>query len=227
MVRERPQEQVWRADGPPARAFTLVELLVVVAIVGLLASLLLPALAGAKARAKGSQCASNLHQLGLATMMYVQDHQGKQQLDGFLGGEETWGAILATNLNLRARDIFLCPAYKPFRWDNWLTIYGIRLDPPEEAASGPDGLILQTAAIARPAEYLHVADTTSQAQGGYTARQYYFFRVGTPLKLVHARHQRRANGLFLDGHVESCNQVRLDSLGVPAEYGRDTAPGYF
>ncbi|HMO65952.1 MAG TPA: DUF1559 domain-containing protein [Verrucomicrobiota bacterium] len=61
---------------PPVqrRAFTLVELLVVVAIVGLLASLLLPALAKAKSRAKSAACQGNLRQIGLALRMYVDDH---------------------------------------------------------------------------------------------------------------------------------------------------------
>ncbi len=54
-------------------AFTLVELLVVIAIIALLISLLLPALGAAKGAARTAQCASNLHQLLIATEMYRGD----------------------------------------------------------------------------------------------------------------------------------------------------------
>src|SRR5271157_5764009 len=66
-----------RDDG-----FTLIELLVVVATVAILATLLLPALAGTKPNSQAFQCVENLLQLVLAWQMYAEDNNGKLAPNG-------------------------------------------------------------------------------------------------------------------------------------------------
>ena len=61
----------------PLHGFTLVELLVVVAIIGTLVGLLLPAVQAARSQGRRTACASNLRQIGLATLQFADAHQGR------------------------------------------------------------------------------------------------------------------------------------------------------
>jgi prepilin-type N-terminal cleavage/methylation domain-containing protein/prepilin-type processing-associated H-X9-DG protein len=96
----------------PTAGFTLIELLVVIAIIAILAAILFPVFARARAKAHQTQCLSNVKQLALGALMYIQDSD-MQMPDGYLyggqnGGPAIWDVAVFPYVN--NYDIFLCPS---------------------------------------------------------------------------------------------------------------------
>lgn len=95
------------------RGFTLIELLVVIAIIAILAAILFPVFAQARAQARKSVCASNLKQLALGTLMYVQDYDETfpPRFGGASSGNAPWAQTIQPYL--KNKQIAGCPDMKP------------------------------------------------------------------------------------------------------------------
>jgi prepilin-type N-terminal cleavage/methylation domain-containing protein/prepilin-type processing-associated H-X9-DG protein len=123
------------------RAFTLIELLVVIAIIAILAAILFPVFAQARTKARQASDLSNLKQMSLATLMYVQDYDEVMPSAGIndsLGRYYTWHvSILPYTKN---NQIYKSPQYA-FRWDDkdWRTGWAWDLLEQAGAVKAADG----------------------------------------------------------------------------------------
>ena len=91
------------------RGFTLIELLVVIAIIAILAAILFPVFARARAKARQTSCLSNVKQISLALMMYAQDYDEAYPCVNHSTGYDWWQPLQGY---VRNAQIFRCPAYR-------------------------------------------------------------------------------------------------------------------
>lgn len=217
---------------PPASdvhrsAFTLTELLVVIAMMVLLASLLLPALGGSKASAKSIQCASNLRQMGIAAHIYVDDNADFYPIaqydivEGSVAFLYAWDfTTIASNPNVvipgllwQGRTILQIQQCPSFNGDaNWLTDpytgynYNTSYIGHGQGENIPEP--------AKGSDVMHAGKTVLFGDGQYSGGADKFMRapwpnpgdagfVGRWSGTQGFRHQNLSNAAFCDGHAES------------------------
>jgi prepilin-type N-terminal cleavage/methylation domain-containing protein/prepilin-type processing-associated H-X9-DG protein len=96
------------------RAFTLIELMIVIAIIGVLIGLLMPAVSGARESARKAACTSNLRQIGAGLMAYAGDNNRRLPYFTDAGSDQLWELSPNTRdsifKGITARDVFYCPS---------------------------------------------------------------------------------------------------------------------
>jgi prepilin-type N-terminal cleavage/methylation domain-containing protein len=109
------------------KKFTLIEVLVVVAIIGILASLLLPALGEARKKSRAAVCVSNLKQVSVAFYMYADDNNNTIISSSPSAGDWSWDEKLSEDYIGGTGQVFWCPAdslQNNWNTSDWRRTYG-------------------------------------------------------------------------------------------------------
>ncbi len=232
------------------RAFSLVELLLVIAILGIMAALLLPAMSRSKGKARDSQCVSNLRQLALGLQNFVVDNQAYPS--GIAGTNSdspgSWIAQLQRGgfdaskprANFFSEGVWRCPSAQlgaasgsvgiPVSYG--YNVYGSLATGSPTNTLGLMGHFVSSPALFKPIRESEVpVPSDMMAIGDSFTGGAFFMRMSLDYLdragRASARHHKKVNVAFCDGHVESPalkTVFRDTSDAALARWNRDHLP---
>lgn len=220
------------------RAFTLIELLTVIAIIGILAAILIPTVGAVRESANASRCIGNLRQIGVAMQSHASDFKGNLPVPQDDGGKITNPAIIdwwsirwpyqlqpylekLLTYEMRAQanfgGVFRCPGKK--EWDlnganeGYKLSYQMSTFDRDWAGTSTRSLQRNLSQIQLPTKTALVVDAATKNSAGAIVAANPYIPNNTYLydAYLDLRHKSKSNVLFVDGHVEALPQWGLNA----------------
>jgi len=205
------------------RGFTLIELLVVIAIIAILAAILFPVFAKAREKARQSSCLSNVKQIGLSNLMYVQDYDERFSVGGY-SSLQSW--ITLVDPYVKNPQIWNCPSQvavvpPPISYNDCRSYsqnellfnvkLGTVLSPAETVMLGDTTPNLWSGGwlFFRPSRGARTDDPDGSDQpNGYTSGS----SAPTTMNFCE-RHNNQGNVCYVDGHAKTTTYTQLYDNG--------------
>lgn len=223
------------------RAFSLIELLAVIAIIGVLAGLVFTTVGRMRASAQAATCLSNLRQIGQAALQWSGENQGYMvPCNQGADGAALWPSLLAPHLNTafalnnpgKQPAIYCCPSaasdFSDSEKNAYFVSYRANIAGASQGANAyhPKYTTLKLSVIGNPAAFPLIVDGAPRQPNNWRG---WFGTSQGDKTLLGFYHSEKANRVFLDGHVDSAvlsgwtpmsaeNWTALGYSGSPPSY---------